>query len=60
MKHKPKGWKGCCMLCAAWFRGEDKRRTKLSELRAVGGRRGQKHKPWKRVQADRVKRERLP
>ena len=47
MKAKPKRWKGCCMMCAAWIRGEDKHRTHAGELRAVGGRRAQKHKPWK-------------
>lgn len=52
MSKQHKGWKGCCMMCADWFRGEDKHKRYIQELRSVGGRRGQRHKLWKRRRDD--------
>ncbi len=40
MSKHHKGWRGCCMLCARWFRGEGRnKRLRFSELRRVGARR---------------------
>lgn len=46
MAQKPKRYKGCCMLCADWIRGDGRwRRHKASELRKLGGqRRAFKHR----------------
>ena len=42
-QHPSRGWKGCCLMCAAWCRGEGKqRRMKTSDLRRAGGRRAVK------------------
>lgn len=50
MRHNGTGrWKGCCMMCAAWIRGDGKgRRMKVSDLRRSGGRRAVKRKDWDR------------
>lgn len=37
MAQKTKRWKGCCLLCSAWIRGDGKaRRLKFADLRRLG------------------------
>ena len=46
-QHPSRGWKGCCMLCTPWIRGDGKRhRMKVGDLRRAGGRRVVKRKQW--------------
>lgn len=40
MAQRVKRYKGCCMLCTAWIRGQGEAyRRKASDLRRMGGRR---------------------
>lgn len=41
MAHSPhRRWKGCCMLCASWIRGDGKaQRMRFSQVRKVGAKR---------------------
>lgn len=35
-------YKGCCLLCTAWVRGDGRARMPVRELRKLGGRRAVK------------------
>lgn len=49
MGKQHKRWKGCCMMCAAWIRGDGKyRRMPGRDLRKSGGKKSLKHKLWKK------------
>lgn len=41
MAHSPhRRWKGCCMLCAVWMRGDGKaKRMKFADARRLGAKR---------------------
>lgn len=37
MSKQHKRWRGCCMMCAAWIRGDGKaKRLRASDLRRLG------------------------
>lgn len=43
-QHPSRRWKGHCLTCAAWLRGEGKsRRMKAADLRRAGGRSAMKY-----------------
>ena len=46
-----KRWKGCCMMCAAWIRGDGKDRVPHAALKKLGGRRAVKY-PTRHTQED--------